>query len=330
MSFEDRLRESIEARAEGMRAQLETHLLELTAEVMKAAEEERTELERQAAESTAAEIERVRADAERQVETAVARAAEEADARLAVELSRLQAEQEQTLAGDRARAAAETDQRLADAEQRVTDARGQERQAQVAATERLLQGVRRLDRGRSLTDVLSMLADAAAAETPRVAVLVVNGPRLAGWRAAGFPGAAESLNLPLADAGIVSDAVSRHESCFTRRGEAAAPSFAALPPDRAGIAVPIAVGGQVGAVVYADDVSDREPQTPASWPETIEILARHAAACLETLTARRTAEALGLPAAAAGGSGARHAAAGADDEHGARRYAKLLVSEIKL
>src|SRR6185295_14756278 len=49
-------------------------------------------------------------------------------------------------------------------------------------------------------------------------------------------------------------------------------------------------------------------------------------ACIGYLTAFRTAQAVRLIAA---GRGA-HAGGAADDEHGARRYARLLLSEIKL
>jgi hypothetical protein len=113
-----------------------------------------------------------------------------------------------------------------------------------------------------------------------------------------------------------------------------APAFAGLTPEHVGLAVPILVGGDAVAVVYADDMTDSNPPVPASWPEAIEILGRHAAARLETLTARRTAQALGIPIpsgkpAGAGSSRGAAAPAGAEDES-ARRYARLLVSEIKL
>jgi hypothetical protein len=99
-----------------------------------------------------------------------------------------------------------------------------------------------------------------------------------------------------------------------------APSFAALPSDRAAVAVPLVVGGHTVALLYADNAG-AAPEVPAAWPEAIQILARHASAALALLTASRTLQTIGR------GNGA-DAAEGADQS--ARRYARLLVSEIKL
>jgi hypothetical protein len=84
------------------------------------------------------------------------------------------------------------------------------------------------------------------------------------------------------------------------------------------------LAGQPVAVLYADEGTDGQPL--ASWRDTVQILGRHASACLGYLTAVRTAQALKTIRAGsdAGSSGA------ADDALGARRYARLLVSEIKL
>jgi hypothetical protein len=93
------------------------------------------------------------------------------------------------------------------------------------------------------------------------------------------------------------------------------------------MAVPITVGGHTVAVLYADDGSEKEPEAPASWPEAIQILCGHASACLAHITALRTAQAMrvttGAAISARGGSAS-------DEDSSARRYARLLVSEIKL
>lgn len=90
----------------------------------------------------------------------------------------------------------------------------------------------------------------------------------------------------------------------------------AIPADATGI-IPIAISGHTVAALYADQA------TPA-----LEILARHAARCLESLTAFKAAR------AALAISAAEHADstgdATADEDAAARRYARLLVSEIKL
>src|SRR5262249_61233172 len=78
-------------------------------------------------------------------------------------------------------------------------------------------------------------------------------------------------------------------------------------------AVPIAIADEVAAVLYADqgtgdsraDEIARGPSTPLAnasssagapsqpgWPEALEVLARHAARCLEALTALKAARAV--------------------------------------
>jgi hypothetical protein len=80
-------------------------------------------------------------------------------------------------------------------------------------------------------------------------------------------------------------------------------------------AVPIVIGGETVGGVHAADGA-----TPS-----IEILTRHASRCLESMTAFKTARAL----ARQGDRGTEDTNA-EDEETAARRYARLLVSEIKL
>ena len=105
------------------------------------------------------------------------------------------------------------------------------------------------------------------------------------------------------------------------------------------MAVPIAIGGQVVAVLYADagletGAANREPGTGNREPgtlnlEPLEILTRFASQRLEALTAIKAARSLTvnaeLPAPGSGGNDES-----ADQHAAARRYARLLVSEIKL
>ena len=214
----------------------------------------------------------------------------------------------------------------------AAEARVAERQVQLAVVERLLGAIRSLDAGRSLSQVLSALLTSAAAEAPRVALFVMNGNEIKGWKAEGFAVDAASLQVSSNDEGLLPDAVRRGEPVVTSDAGPAAPSFANLPADRAAIAVPLLVGGQPVAVLYADDASEGEPQAPASWPEAVQILCRHASVNLAHLTAARAADAMrrsvAPPTAAPAGPGGT--AAPAEDGNSARRYARLLVSEIKL
>ena len=111
-----------------------------------------------------------------------------------------------------------------------------------------------------------------------------------------------------------------------------APRFASLAPDRAAIAVPLLVGAEAVAVLYADDAVGEMPMVPAPWPEAVEILCRHASASLAHLTAASAVEGMRrsfISPHSAGGA-ADTASSGSDDTTSARRYARLLVSEIKL
>jgi hypothetical protein len=209
----------------------------------------------------------------------------------------------------------------------IAKVRAEERQSHLAFVERLLSAVRAIDTARSLSDTLSTLASAAATVAPRIALFVVNdradaaGRDLQGWRAAGFgdPSPA-SLRLSADDAGLVGAAASLARPVSTQN--APAPAFASLRRDRAALAVPVLVGGKSVAVLYADDNTAEEPEAPASWPEAIQLLAAHASAWLTQITAVRTTQAMRASSA----TGMRPAG----DDGSARRYARLLVSEIKL
>ena len=55
--------------------------------------------------------------------------------------------------------------------------------------------------------------------------------------------------------------------------------------------MPLRVDGDVVAVLYADeDAADVDEVVPSPWTEVIEVLVRHAARCLESMTARRVPE----------------------------------------
>jgi hypothetical protein len=192
----------------------------------------------------------------------------------------------------------------------VTDARVAERDAQLQSVERLLGALRSLDSAGSL----------AAAEAPRAALFLVSGEELQGLKAAGFEHVdIGSERLPTSGAGLLARAVDRREAVSTSDAtDAAAPEFAMLPEDRAALAVPLAIGGETVAVLYADDGLEVEHTAPAPWPEAVQILAAHAAACLAHVTATRAAQAM------------RFAGSPSNDEGSAKRYARLLVSEIKL
>lgn len=330
------------AKAETLRAEwsarLESEVAAARSEAEQRVTAESTRLRAEAEQAVAAERQRAQAQAEaerQQIEQERGRIAAERQA-LEAERRQLEAErqrlQQETVAErekiDRAREAQATKASAA--------ALAAERHAQLAAFERVLGAVRSMDSARSLSDALAALVKAAAAEAPRAALFIVNGSDLQGWKAEGFPGGGPlGRTVPASDTGLLGG-VLRSGETLTASDDTGrrAPDFAALPADRAAIAVPIAVGGITVAVLYADDAASGEHQAPAAWPETVQILGRHASACVAHLTAVRTAQASRLIDAGAvrttGGTGDGPGGGTSDDDNGARRYARLLVSEIKL
>jgi hypothetical protein len=199
--------------------------------------------------------------------------------------------------------------------------------ADSAAGERLLAAIQAIGQARSLTEILDALVSRLGVEAQRVGVFLVRGDRLVSWRLAGFDGAAAegTVNVGLDEAGILAAAV-RAKTPVTDETGGDAPSFA--KPAGEAVAVPMTLSGEVVAVLYADHgVTD-------SWRASVEILARYGARCLEVLTAFKVARSMAHPeqadtSAAEHDSGADSDVAEAADV-AARRYARLLVSEIKL
>ena len=268
------------------------------------------------------ELERVRATAVSEKSDAEALRAQVDEIGLEVDRLRAALEAEQSAA---ARALTSSAASQASA---VTEARAAERQSQLAAIEQMRDGVRNIAASRSLSDALAALAAAAASQASRAVVLVVKGQSLHPMRFAGFE-ASEPAAIGLQEPGAIPAAIASGAAVTVT--PANAPGFAALQSDRAGLAVPITVGRQPVAVLYADNARGGDPEVPAAWPEAIEILCLQTSSTLAHLTALRTTQAMRLmqtgarPATAAG---AGQTVSDADDA--ARRYARLLISEIKL
>ncbi|MFP5378568.1 MAG: GAF domain-containing protein [Vicinamibacteria bacterium] len=307
--LEDRIRQSLDNALADLRARVDGALSEAVTEFIKARNDAQD-----------AAVAEARASAAADAEAALARAVAETETRVRASFDDIVAtaredERRRATAEVRAIVESEAAQRLeherqahqlalSDAAHRaqqalssgVADAGVREREAAMAGFSRLLDGVRALDAASSLTELLDALTDAAAREAPRAAVLVLKGERVQGWKVRGFGERDEqpkTVDLSLAEAGVIGYAVGAARPATTNDAPAATlgSGFAALPPDRMGLAVPVIVGGRVVAVVYADSgAADTDSTVPASWPESIEVLARHAARCLETLTVQRAVQ----------------------------------------
>lgn len=209
------------------------------------------------------------------------------------------------------------------------------------AAGRLVEGIRAFDGARSLSDILDILVRRAGQEASRVGLLLVHGnggTQYRGWRLMGFGpsiSSSDSLDIEATDAGVIAQATRTAALASTEGNRhAAAPAFAELPLGHGCVAVPLALCGQVVAVLYADGPNP-EPGARSLVPGTLnpgslEILARHAARCLEALTAIKAARSVVVtpdpPSVLSPPAGDDLS----EERASARRYARILVSEIRL
>jgi len=309
--------------AESMRARLEAE---------QAAAEAATQARRELEQAVAGERKRAEEEAAR-LQAEVSRLSTDSS-RLAAELeeARTRADRELDEAGRRA------DRQLAEARaafeaERVETADALEK-ARVSASAStvpsngnagLLDGIRAIDNATSLSAALAAVTRAAASQAPRAAMFLVHGSELREWLVDGVPGVdAGPIRAEGREAGFLSEVLRSGDAVAIGQHGGTPPAFARLPAGRAAIAVPFTLGGQPVAVLYADEGSNGAESD--AWAETVQILGRHASAFLAYLTAMKTAQAMHLVAA----EGTGPAAATDDEAQGARRYARLLVSEIKL
>ena len=170
--------------------------------------------------------------------------------------------------------------------------------------ERLMDATRAIDRARSLTAILDALVIAARAEAGRADVWLLRGKRLYQWRPAG------------ADADPLPDR----------------PYLAGGASADGALEVPIAIAGQTVAVLRTELGPELRTENLELRTQRIQVLTRYAAKSLESLTAFKTARALTQRPASSDVASAAPPRGDADAEEdvSARRYARLLVSEIKL
>lgn len=308
------------------RAALEQQLrVEFDRQLAEAISAARNETEQRTNEAAARERveseQQLRQQFDRQLADAVSAAQAETEQRTreAAALERREAEQQlrddlqQQAEATAARARLE-DERQITAGGTASPASDDSRRAELIA---LAGALRELDHSRTLSDALDVVVAQAAAIAGRSALFVIDGDRLTAWKAAGLP-QARDFQAAITEAGMLARAVHAGRAVATS-AELPAPVFArsdAAVPD--GVAVPLMIGGRAVAVLYAD--GGLPPARPVA-PASVELLARHASAIVSLRTATRTLDVFrGLaPDAEAGG-----------DEQGARRFARLLVSEIKL
>jgi hypothetical protein len=178
-----------------------------------------------------------------------------------------------------------------------------------------------------LKDILDALAGAAATEAPRTALYVLEGSTLGRWADSWSSGPCPlPRTIEVADRHLISRAASGRTAATSAPADSSASSPSTpVTPDVA-VALPVLVESESVAVLYGEGPQADGADEVSAWQNALEILVQHASACLSLRTAVRMLQATGIhreaelqaanPVEADGGS--------------ARRYARLLVSEIKL
>ena len=359
MSFDEQLKQAFDTLTDRLRDHIAREVAGISEELLKQAQAERELAATKAAADARADAERTAdarvSDAEdaalarvRDAEKAVAARVSEAEKAGAARLTASEQAAAARLADTVSAAESAVEARIGDAfdtrvaravEDAVAAARDQRRAADLAAGERLLDAFRAIDRARSLSEILDALVGSARREASRVGILLVRGEMLKAWRLIGFGfgfDAAHETELAVDASGVIGDALRSGTAASSDVSGPLAGAPFELPEGRQRVAVPIPMSGQVVAVLYADQGAQDDPErvTATAWAAMLDVMARHAARCLEALTAFKAARVLtdhpDVAAAAAAGASGAEGPADTDDHESARRYARLLVTEIKL
>ncbi len=309
-ALDDQIRETVNRLLDSLRSRLESDLGSCQDELVRAAQEASARIASDASEAATAQA---RHEAELQLtETreSATRAAEEQRSRidegqreiesLRNDLEAARRELDQTRDDVEATLRnIETSRRESDSTRlevsRLADAlRNKEEQLrhkeeQAAQAARLPDAVRALDEAATFGQVLETLALRAGREAGRAAVFLVKGDRLHDWRTVGFDFAsgAPRLDIELSESGPMAEAVRSRQGVHAR-DERPVPEFARTEAPRQTGAWPVAVGGSVVAVLYADSPVADTSNEPY-WPAFLDVLARHAGRVLEGITVRQAA-----------------------------------------
>jgi hypothetical protein len=180
-------------------------------------------------------------------------------------------------------------------------------QSELSRMARLLRALRSLDGARGISSVLDGLVQCAGQEVDRAAMLVVKGERLIGWRLEGFAAdspPAKSIDLIVDEAGLAGVVLQTGVATsrlFHADDGPVSPMFAGNTTGRDTMALPVVVGGEVVAVLYADAPCVDGVAADPQWPATLEVLVRHGSRVLEAITLLQAAG-LALPEPMARGS----------------------------
>jgi hypothetical protein len=198
------------------------------------------------------------------------------------------------------------------------------------AMEQTLSTIRHIESARTVSEILTAISHGVSARVSRSALFVLEGDLLVEWTPTGAqPLTQAPIRFEDPSAGVLSAALRNR---VTAR-DVVPPALGASGSERTATAIPLFLEGVPVAVVYAEE--GRAAASVASLLETLELVAAHGATRLGYVTAVRTAQAMRwIAGGAASVSNPRTAIAASssieEEEQSAKRYARLLISEIKL
>ena len=146
--------------------------------------------------------------------------------------------------------------------------------------------LRAIEKGASLSEVLTYLVNEVGQYIDRAAMFIVKGPSAIGWYARGVQAAdtIKSINIPLNGETVFRVVYnSRHaERGHITQAAATGQALARLGGDPQGIlAVPLILKDKLAAILYCDSVQE---EIPAGTADMIEILVSYAGKTIDLLT----------------------------------------------
>jgi hypothetical protein len=231
-------------------------------------------------------------DAQRQSADALAASRRET-AEVRVELERLQ-----RALGDASRAAEAADRERAAMQQSLDEVRHAATLASealsgvTARTQQIVDAIRAIDAAGSIGDVLERLAHAAKGYAQRSVLLMVRGSSLTAWRPGDFPDLT-GASIPVDGGGLIARAVAQRQPLArldgTPESDGAMPAFAADGRPRDAVALPIVLGGETVAILYADAPRGGTDPVDRRWPLALEVVTCYASRVIEATTLKRSA-----------------------------------------
>jgi hypothetical protein len=173
-------------------------------------------------------------------------------------------------------------------------------QARHQLMDRVVNAIRKLDDAATLRGVLEALAEGAASEASRVAVLMLDADTLRPYRHHGYGPGLAPVDMKADASPLLASAIALRQTtpvlAAGDRPDARMPAFMRVVTGQLGLILPLVLGQQVVALVYAEGAAKQAKESgDPVWTEQVEVLVRHAAARLENVTSQRTVEVLTNP-----------------------------------